>query len=459
MATCEFCKNTIQDKMPCPYCGTVIATAIATFVYGQTKKQTHACEVVVTDKYIIVRSISKKEAAATIGATVASVGFGVLGVLAAAGINKMTNKKCYGYYDLADVQKAIFPYHNDIYQKEASAIKIINKDGTDFIIHLNRNAEIARTFAEGLAKAGVYVENGSASNYGHVFCSQPFVDENTFGTRVCQSAAAFVQLDKRQFVVSSNTAETASNQYQVMPQMVQPQATTSEKLPTIENNSFDTKQVAACTEGIKVCPGCGKQFDKPARFCTGCGHAFAKIESTSETKSVPEWNADQWESQWRSSVRVTSEFEKILIPDSVFNSENHRIPDDDRLDDDCGRWYLLEKIENLASAIESLSKQQHQEEVYVRVLTRPSLSSQQIKMCRNAKINIIVLERELLDTRPTERFFWNATLDAYYRDWYYQGYGSVDDAETVWWRRIDPVSCPEAVSAETWNTAQWKSQW
>lgn len=160
-----------------------------------------------------------------------------------------------------------------------------------------------------------------------------------------------------------------------------------------------------------------------------------------------------------SSVRGTSEFERILIPDPVFNSDNHRIPDDDRLDDDCGRWYLLERIENLASVIESLSKQQHQEEVYVRVLTRPSLSSQQREMCRNAKINIVVLERELLDTRPTERFFWNATLDAYYRDWYYQGYGSADDAETVWWRRIDQVACSEAVPSETWGAEQWKSQW
>ena len=298
MATCEFCKNTIQDKMPCPHCGTVIAAATATFVYGQTKKQTLGCEIRVTDKYIIVRSISKKEAAATFGATVASVGFGVFGVLAAAGINKMTNKKCYGYYDLVDVQKAIFPYHNDVYQKDTSAIKIINKDGTDFIVHFFRNAEIARAFAEGLAKAGVYVENGSASNYGHVFCSQPFVDENTFGTRVCQSAAAFVQLNKRQFVVSSNTAATASNQYQVMPQMAQPQASTSEKQTTVENNSFDTKQVAACAEEIRVCPGCGKQLDKPTRFCTSCGYAFAEIESTSETKSVPERNADQWKSQW-----------------------------------------------------------------------------------------------------------------------------------------------------------------
>ena len=83
-----------------------------------------------------------------------------------------------------------------------------------------------------------------------------------------------------------------------MPQMAQPQASTSEKQTTVENNSFDTKQVAARAEEIRVCPGCGKQLDKPTRFCTSCGYALAEIESTSETKSVPERNADQWKSQW-----------------------------------------------------------------------------------------------------------------------------------------------------------------
>ena len=305
MATCEFCKNTIQDKMPCPYCGTVIAAATATFVYGQTHNQTYGCEIRVTNKYIIVRSVSKKELAATTGA---AAGGGILGALIAGGINGAI-KKCYGYYDLVDVQKAIFPYHNNSYKKD-TAIKIINKDGTDFIIHFNLNgllfsAKTARTFAEGLTKAGVYVENGSASNYGHIFCAQPFVNENTFGTRVCQSAASFVQLDQRQFVAPSNTAAATSTPYQTVPQMSEPQvstvnqnsANTDNQVSAASEDAF-VKQPVAPAQVAKICPGCGKQLDKLSRFCSNCGHAFTDIESTNETNSVPEWNADQWKNQW-----------------------------------------------------------------------------------------------------------------------------------------------------------------
>ena len=162
-------QKSTSPKSPCPYCGNIVAAATATFVYGQTQKQSYGCEIRVTNKYIIVRSVSKKELAATTGA---AAGGGLLGAFIAGGINGAI-KKCYGFYDLIDIQKAIFPYHNNTYKKD-TAVKIINKDGTDFIIHFNLNgllfsAKTARTFAEGLTKAGVYVENGSASNYGHIY--------------------------------------------------------------------------------------------------------------------------------------------------------------------------------------------------------------------------------------------------------------------------------------------------
>lgn len=155
---------------------------------------------------------------------------------------------------MTDIQKAIFPYHNNTYKKD-TAVKIINKDGSDFIIHFNLNgllfsAKTARTFVEGLAKVGIHIENGSASNYGYLFCSQPFVDENAFGTRVCQSAAPFVQLDPRQFVVpSTNTVTSGTGSYQGMSQETQPFTPTVvqypieiEKQVTSENSSSSENQ-------------------------------------------------------------------------------------------------------------------------------------------------------------------------------------------------------------------------
>ena len=76
-------------------------------------------------------------------------------------------------------------------------------------------------------------------------------------------------------------------------------------------------------------------------------------------------------------------------------------------------------------------------------MSRPSFSPQQKKACKVSRIHVIVLEKEVLDTVPTQRFFWDAVEDAYYRDWYYMGYGSVDDAATVWCRQIDRAPYPE----------------
>lgn len=280
-ASCEFCKNPLQPKTSCPHCGNIVAEAVATFVYGQTKKQATTCEIRVTDKYIIVRSVSKKELATATGAA-ASAGF--LGALIAEGING-TIKKCYGYYDLREIQKAIFPYRNSIYKKD-TALKIVNKDGTDFLLYFNMNgllfsAKAARNFAAGLARVGVYIENGASANYGAVFCARPFVDENTLGRRVCASAASFVQLDPRQFVVSADTAGANQGTAQ----------TSQAHAPTAAPTS------ASVGEG-KACPECGKRLEQSARFCDCCGHAFAETESAAEPEPASGWDAEQWKNRW-----------------------------------------------------------------------------------------------------------------------------------------------------------------
>ena len=84
--------------------------------------------------------------------------------------------------------------------------------------------------------------------------------------------------------------------------MAEPQASiVNPNIVNIDNQTSTVNEdcfVKQPVEEIKVCPGCGKQLDKSSRFCSNCGHAFADIESTNETKSVPEWNVDQWKSQW-----------------------------------------------------------------------------------------------------------------------------------------------------------------
>lgn len=136
-----------------------------------------------------------------------------------------------------------------------------------------------------------------------------------------------------------------------------------------------------------------------------------------------------------------------LIPDQIFHPDHHRIPDGDRRWAP-EEWYLLEKIENLESVIESLSKQQRSWHLYIRVPVHLTLSSHLKDMCRDARISVIVLERTVLDTWPTKRYFWDAVSEKYYKDWYEKGYGCVDDAETVWFRWINQVAYSEVFPSE-----------
>ena len=142
--------------------------------------------------------------------------------------------------------------------------------------------------------------------------------------------------------------------------------------------------------------------------------------------------------------------DSMLIPDPIFRFDyhRHRIPNGERWHENCEKWYLLESIENLEGILESLAGQQRQAPLNIRVPVRLTLSSRQKDMCRDAKINVIVLERTVSDTQPTKRYFWNAVSEAYYKDWYSEGYSCVDDAETIWWRQINQVEYSEVFPPE-----------
>ena len=96
MAFCEFCKAEGQKTGTCAYCGTVYYTAGVTFIYGQTEKDSYGSEFRLTNKYLIVRSVSKAEMA---GNVTAGAAFGLLGACAATAVDS-ARKNSYGLYDL-----------------------------------------------------------------------------------------------------------------------------------------------------------------------------------------------------------------------------------------------------------------------------------------------------------------------------------------------------------------------
>lgn len=319
MANCEFCKNMLQPKSACPCCGTVISSATATFIYGQSDKASSGCAINVTNKFLIIRSVSKSELASMTGAA----SMGLIGAVIGEAINSSI-KKVYAYYDLTEIQKVIYPYHNYKLKKD-TAIKFVNRDGTDFIIVLNMNGlfspKAARNFVNGLMKVGLQVEDGSAVNHGYEFCSHPFVNESTFSTRVCSSAATFVQHGQKQFiapVISNNQFSNSAPQGYQPPIQAQtvnqpnlnrqpfeqpvprvtPQPTPSIAEQPVQYNVNTVKEPAKVDDSSKLCPGCGKQVTVSDKFCGNCGHAIQRDSESGKETETATWNVDKWKNQW-----------------------------------------------------------------------------------------------------------------------------------------------------------------
>lgn len=285
MAFCEFCKAEGQKTGTCAYCGTVYYTAGVTFIYGQTEKDSYSSEIRLTNKYLIVRSVSKAE---MVGNIAAASAVGLIGGLAATAVDS-ARKKSYGFYDLQDLQKVIYPYHTNSLKKD-TAFKFINRDGSDFVLNFNLNGmfngNAANNFAGALVKVGVFLENGAESKYPF-YCMNPFVNQATFATRVCQSAAAFVKMTDEQFIAypisggtQTNQAQTALQDYSQPVQL----APVVETIPTpaVNASAWQTPPVPVedkKTEQV-MCSTCGSMNSNVARFCSKCGTPFASNQQS-----------------------------------------------------------------------------------------------------------------------------------------------------------------------------------
>ena len=304
MAFCEFCKAEGQKTGTCAYCGTVYYTAGVTFIYGQTEKDSYGSEFRLTNKYLIVRNVSKAEMA---GNVTAGAAFGLIGALAATAVDS-ARKKSYGFYDLQDLQKVIYPYHTNSLKKD-TAFKFINKDGSDFILNFNLNGmfsgKAAKNFADALVKVGVFVENGAGSKYPFC-CMNPFVNQVTFAARVCQSAATFVKMTDEQFIAPPISGGTQTNQTQTAPQgYSQPvQQTPVQPTPVVEANptpsvnaawqaTWQTPVVPVEEQKAEqiMCSTCGSMNSSAARFCSKCGTPFASNQQ-------PAFSVEDWKNKW-----------------------------------------------------------------------------------------------------------------------------------------------------------------
>ena len=247
---CEFCKAEIAAPGKCPVCGNFVIRGAATFVYGRTSKDAYTCELGLTDTYLIVKKRSKS----SMIAQTTAAGFG--GIVGEAIYISAQSKlaKDRGYYPITNIKQVIYPYKNKKY-KGVLAAKIINKDDTDFILVMNLNGVLseksAKLFFGKFSTVGVPVIDGSHVNYGDVFCSHPFVNEDTFG-------------------VYRDIGATA-------PVTVPPTNTVSVPVQPVVNAAVPVVSPAPPTNPVapRFCAQCGSPLSPNDRFCGRCGSPIA----------------------------------------------------------------------------------------------------------------------------------------------------------------------------------------
>ena len=278
-------------------CGKTLYTADAEFVYGATAKDSCGCQVTVTDKYLVIRKVSKTEARSAR----LSVAGGLLGAVIADTVRSSLVRP-QGYYAFSNIQKAIFPYRTNALKKN-NAIKLINKDGTDFIIIFNKpgmydgTAKVLKKSIEYIRAAIPVVEDGTNMNYGNAHCVKPFVTLDTLdkvkpGDAVAVHSAVYTAPAPQptpapQPAPQPQVVQPAS-QPAPQPQVVQPKPQSAPQSvvqtplsEAVENMMKVADTALQCTycgsivpSGSIFCNKCGQKLEiKPQpKRCTQCGH-------------------------------------------------------------------------------------------------------------------------------------------------------------------------------------------
>lgn len=185
MARCPYCKNEITDKN-CLYCGTGVRVLIGTLFCSTDNRDAAECAGTLTNRFLIIRGKTKDE----IAKSAVAGGFGLIGSLIHDAVDASKDYP-FGYYDLREIRKAVFPFYNAKIKKPV-AIRFELLDGSDFILQMY-GKKYAAAMAADLSNVGVYVENGEGQNAGPFYCAKPFCVTSTIGLRVAPSAT-FVRL-------------------------------------------------------------------------------------------------------------------------------------------------------------------------------------------------------------------------------------------------------------------------
>lgn len=260
-ACCEYCKSSGQITGDCAFCGRLLWSGMAAFIFGTFKNESRVCELHLTDRYLIVRPANMGAAVGSVA--VAAIG-GLVGGLIAEGVTaakRSAEQRYYAFYDLRDVRRIIFPYFAKNL-KGHQALRFEYWDGSDFVLLFNQNglfgAQSAQKFAAELMQLGLAVENGTGCEQP-VCCFRPLVNAATFANYLAPSAA---------FVEQQSTRLAAGASYSASPEQgyFQPAQRNATEQPQPTN--------VPPARATLLCPDCGTELPRRARFCSKCGRAL-----------------------------------------------------------------------------------------------------------------------------------------------------------------------------------------
>lgn len=293
MENCCYCKSSIQSGAVCAHCGKIIYTAGGQIIYGKTIKDIVDCEVTITDKYLIIRKVSKAEVR---GTRMGNAG-GLVGAIIAEAA-KSPEEKPHGFYLLSNIAKGIYPYRASGIRRN-NAIKLINKDSTDFILIFDKpgfidgTAKVLKKMVANIRNAVPVFEDGSRLNFGAVLCATPYVTFNTLDKiKAIPIASAQPAPTPEPAPASTPTPNpapkpaTASVPNQPPQPIITPEpknhskdtTTTPTKIRCVRCGNFVFADRNFCNKcGTKIvhekrCIRCGKLLEEEDIYCSYCGY-------------------------------------------------------------------------------------------------------------------------------------------------------------------------------------------
>ena len=247
MAKCPYCKQELAEKKSdCPNCGKVLSNPEGAIFFGKTRREQADVEVVLTEKFLLLRKLSK---ALTYGAATVDANFGIAGSLASSAMSAAA-KRIYGYFDLREISRIVYPFINK-WAKKPVALRVVMQNGGDFVLLFPK--DVTQALAERLSSLGIPCENGQMHDAGEQYCLSPFLTKDSFHQRIAESAKGFVTPGKEQYFTPLLTGGTQEPIPPVPQPDAEPQpAPARQNIPMPDGSFVPAQQFIPMPDGSSV---------------------------------------------------------------------------------------------------------------------------------------------------------------------------------------------------------------